>query len=319
MTQPTVGEVHVDRPLTNVAVAYLQKQTKFVADRVFPVVPRDKKTDEYTIFNKEYWFRDEADVIAPGGEFPESGFEVSYGTYNCRKYGIAHPTPVEVMANADEVVARFLRGAQWVTQKLLIRRERHFAAQYWKTGVWGADKTGGTDFTKWSDTVNSDPAKDIDAFKREIESKTGMEPNTLVLGRLVYDRLREHPDLKEVFKYTSPGIINLDKLAQYFEIENVYVASAVYDSSQEGATSNMGYILTPDAALLCYAAPEPDIELPSAGYTFAWRFPGSANPRINIERYPDRDRQREIVRGWFYVDMKAVATDLAVFLADAVD
>ena len=319
MTTPTLGDVHVDAPLTNVALVYMQEQRKFVADRVFPVVPVNKSSGIYYEFDKGYWFRDDAKKMAPGAEFPMSGFDVTQRTYATEKYGHAFKVPMEVAANADTVVARFINGAQFVTNKLLIKRERIWAANYWKTGVWSADKVGGTDFTKWSTTATSDPIKDIDDWKREIEQETGFEPNTLVLGKLVYDRLKEHPDLVEIFKYSTMGIVNLEKLAQALEIENVYVAAAVYETAGEGATSSMSYILAPDAALLAYVAPTPSIDVPSAGYTFAWRFPGANNPRINIERIQDQKTQSSIVRGWFYVDMKLVASSLGIFISDAVD
>ena len=60
MAQPSLHSVHIDAPLTNISVAYLQAQTNFIAPRVFPVVPVDKQSDLYFTYTKNDWFRDEA-------------------------------------------------------------------------------------------------------------------------------------------------------------------------------------------------------------------------------------------------------------------
>ena len=42
---PSRGDVHVNRPLTNISIAFLQTQEAFVADRVFPNIPVTKQSD----------------------------------------------------------------------------------------------------------------------------------------------------------------------------------------------------------------------------------------------------------------------------------
>ena len=60
MTNPTAGDVHVDRLLGNISTAYIQKQSAFIADKAFPIVPVDNKSDRYTSYSKEDWLRDVA-------------------------------------------------------------------------------------------------------------------------------------------------------------------------------------------------------------------------------------------------------------------
>ena len=43
MAQPTPSDVHIDRPLTNISIAFLQAQDRFIGTRVFPVVPVEKQ------------------------------------------------------------------------------------------------------------------------------------------------------------------------------------------------------------------------------------------------------------------------------------
>ena len=60
MPQPSVNQVHIDAILTNISVAYLQNTNNFIADKVFPVIPVDKKSNLYFKYTKDDWFRDEA-------------------------------------------------------------------------------------------------------------------------------------------------------------------------------------------------------------------------------------------------------------------
>lgn len=81
MAQPSLHSVHIDAPLTNISVAYLQAQTNFIAPRVFPVVPVDKQSDLYFTYTKNDWFRDEAKVRPPASESVGSGYGVSTASY----------------------------------------------------------------------------------------------------------------------------------------------------------------------------------------------------------------------------------------------
>ena len=71
--QPTANQVHINRPLTNISVAYIQDDTHFIAGKVFPEIPVDKKSDLYFRYKKEDWFRDEARPRADGTESAGSG------------------------------------------------------------------------------------------------------------------------------------------------------------------------------------------------------------------------------------------------------
>ena len=53
MPQPTLASVHVDRPLTNLSIAFLQQPDKFVAQNVFPRVSVAKQSDLYFTFARE--------------------------------------------------------------------------------------------------------------------------------------------------------------------------------------------------------------------------------------------------------------------------
>ena len=61
MPEPTARQSHIDRALTNVAIAY--SNAAFVWPEIFPRVPVQKQSDKFFKFDKEAWF----DVPDPAG------------------------------------------------------------------------------------------------------------------------------------------------------------------------------------------------------------------------------------------------------------
>ena len=74
MSQPTSNDIHVNRPLTNISTAFIQSQSDFIADKVFPVIPVEKKSDLYYTYDKGNWFRDDAKERGPCSESAGGGY-----------------------------------------------------------------------------------------------------------------------------------------------------------------------------------------------------------------------------------------------------
>ena len=75
MAQPTAGDVHVNRPLTNVSVAHWQSSTAFVANRAGLSIPVEKQTDSIFRFKKGAFHRNDMKIRAPGAESAGGGFD----------------------------------------------------------------------------------------------------------------------------------------------------------------------------------------------------------------------------------------------------
>lgn len=323
---PTPRQVHLDAILTNISIAYVQSADDFIAHRVFPIVPVKKQSDRYYVYPKGAWFRDEAQKRAPGAAPAEATFDVdNTPTYFCEEWALMSPIPDEERANADNPLDPDRDHAEFLTQKLLIRRERLWVERFFGPGVWGTDLTGVAanpgpgQFLQW-DQANSNPFKLVKDLKARVRSQTGFEPNTLVLGYQVYIALTEHPEAVDRIKYTQKGVVTLDLLASLFEVERVLVGKAVVNTAREGEQDLFGFVHGKHA-LLVYAAPNPGLRKPSGGYTFAWSglnpgfdMAGIAITRGRLEEW----RHADYVEARMAFDMKVVAPDLGVFLQNAV-
>lgn len=331
MTQPTARAVHVDQPLTNISIAFLQNAANFVAGRVFPNVPVQKQSDLYYTFDRGFFNRDEAKKRAPGTEAAKVGFELSTASYFCDPYAVKHAIPDQVAANADAMLDLERAAAEMVTNKLLIRREKDWATSYFTTGVWTNDydgvaaAPGANQFIRWSDQAASDPMANIRTAKSDVAESTGFVPNTLVLSQRVLDALVDHPDIVDRIKYSGgvgpdrPAIATEQALAQLFGLDRILVMRAIENTAAEG-NANAHSFIGGKNALLVYAAPTPGIMTPSAGYSFSWQgYLGQTNAFGMATKRRVRDElEATEIEGSMAFDHKLIAADLGFFFESAV-
>ena len=83
MPSPSQSDLHINQPLTNVSIAYLQNSSAYIADKVFPRVPVAKQSDLYIKYSKSDWRRTHAPQRAPGPETPRVGWQYRQHTYCC--------------------------------------------------------------------------------------------------------------------------------------------------------------------------------------------------------------------------------------------
>jgi len=330
MPQPNVNNVHIDAILTNISVAYIQNTANFIADKVFPTVPVDKKSNLYFKYTKDDWFRDEAQRRADGTASAGSGYGLTTDNYTADVYAFHKDIGDQTRSNADNPLNPDMEATQFVTQRLLLRREVQWATDYFTSGVWGTTVTGTTAAnvlgTIWNDYVlsptsyTSDPIAEVEIAKATILQTTGYEPNTFVLGYKVFQTLKNHPLLVDRYKYTQAGaIVTEDLLAQLFGVDRVLVAKAVVNTGAEGLNApgneTMNFVAG-NSCLLCYTAPNPGLMTPSAGYTFMWTgVSGGLGTTVGVSRFRLEELKADRVEGEIAFDNKVVASDLGYFWA----
>lgn len=314
-SQPGAGEVHVDAVLTNISVAYIQRADHFIASKVFPIVPVEKQTDKYFTYTKADWFRDEAKRRAPSAESAGSGYGLSTASYSADVFALHKDVPDQVRLNSDSPINPDRDATEFVTQRLMLRMEKQWAADYFTTSVWDTDSTPSN---LWSNYATSDPITDVETGKRTILINTGFMANTLVLGYDVFIALKNHPDLVDRFKYTSAAVITEDLLAKIFGVDRVLVAKAINNTAVEGETQSFSFVHGKHA-LLCYVAPSPSLLAPSAGYIFSWRgVSRGLGQDVGVKRFRMEQNEADRIEGQIAFDDKVVATDMGYFYASCV-
>jgi hypothetical protein len=315
---------HIDALLTNISVAYIQTQEKFIATKVFPVVPVSKQSGLYMKYNQQDWFRDEAQKRADATESAGSGYEVGTDSYRADVFAFHKDVGDQIKVNSDVPLQPLADAARFVAGRMLIRQERQFVSDFLKTGVWGTDMTGvsGTpganEFKQFSDLPNSDPLLVFEDVKEKINIKTGMDANTAVLGASVYKVLKNHPDIADRIKYTSSDNVTLDLIARLLEIDRCFVMKSIFNSAGEGDTAVYGYNFAKDV-WVGHVAGAPGLLTPSAGYTFAWDGVSDGQGlTIGTSQFRMQNLRADRVESQSAWDNKVVAPELGVYMSSVV-
>ena len=319
MPQPNINSVHVDAILTNISVAYLQNQDNFIADKVFPVIPVDKKSDKFFTYTKNDWFRDEAQRRAGGTESAGGGYGLSTDSYNADVFAFHKDVDDQTLYNADAPLNPLREATEFVTRRLALRKEIQWNSDFFAGSIWGNDYDGvaGTPSTnevkQWSDYAASDPIDDIKDAKAGILGTTGMEANTLVLGYDVFRTLKNHPDIVDRIKYTSSQTVTADMLAAMFDVPRVIISKAVKATNNEGATAAYSFT-SGKKALLCHVAPTPGLLTPSAGYSFSWTgVSGGLGATVGTSQFRMESLKADRIEAEMAFDNKVIASDLGWF------
>lgn len=320
MPQPTLSSVHVNQPLSNVSVAYIQDQRDFVAARTFPIVPVDKESDVYYKYNKDDWFRDEAAPRAAGTESAGSGYNLTNtATYSCTEYGLHKDIPWRVRDNSDAVLQPDRDATIFLTQRGLLKIEKVWASKFFTTSVWATDKT--VSF-KWDDYANSDPIGDVRAGIVAIKKVTGLKANKLTVGFEVFMKLIDHPDIIARVGGGSttalPALVNEERLAQIFGLEEVVVCGAIENTAAENATGVYAFVQG-KSALLSYSPSAAGLLVPSAGYIFLSKQSSSGlGLTSGISKFPMQQLKSDRVEISLLFDMQAIATDCGYFFPSVI-
>lgn len=321
MPSPTIESLHINAPLTNISIAY--RNDAYVADQVFPLVPVNKQSDIYVKYTQDDWFRDEAQRRAPGEAVKTSGWNVdTSNTFYCINYALGKVIPDEVARNADSIFNLDREAALFVTDKLQLRREIEWVADFFTTSIWTTDITGASSVSTnqvvyWDTYASSNPIQDVHDGVETILGDTGKMANTLVMGYEVFNELQDHPDFLDRIKYTQRGVVTREIMANVFGIDRVLVAHAIKATNLELDTEAYSFVWGKNV-LLAYVAPRPALMEPSAGYTFVWDGGhGAGGPQI-INQYHDDRLHSDVVEALGWWDTVRTAQNCGYFFSGIV-
>ena len=308
--------------LTKVANQFMRDPKGFVGAKLLPPFATALQAANYYMFGAAELAN--VPVLkprAPGTGYPRITQVLSNDTYFCQNYGLEGLVPDEERkkygAFFDVDVARVRK----LTDTLKVNHELRVHTLTTNP----ANIANAVVAMKWDDPASS-PKDDVDAAKEYIRLQSGMEVNLMVLSNPVFLKLQSHPKLLDVFKYTTPGLMNEDKLANYFGLPQggLVVAKTVQ------ATNNEGQIFTPadiwgHDVVLAHVEEGNDLELPNFGRTFYWTaftslvneatggtgpgmVTGGGGPDLlNIMDYRDETKKSDVHRCEHYVGEKLTA------------
>lgn len=256
-------QVHWDALLTQWSMAY--SNGTLIADQVCPVLPVAKKSDKYLVFGREA-FSLYRTLRAPRTRPAQLDWSVSDSDYHCEEYMIEQPLDDIETDNADAVVQAERSTVETLTDSLLLDHEKRVADILTSASTF----TQNTEPDPNWNEASADPVGDVLAGKEVVRAAIGRNPNVMVLPASVLASLRTCTAIIDMVKYSAVGKVTIDLLRNLFEIDNLIVADAVYNSAQEGDTFTTTDVWG-DTVGLYYMGPPTGLKQISAAKTFRMR------------------------------------------------
>lgn len=319
MPNPTAGDVHVNKPLTNFGQRYIQSAASFIAMRAMPNLPVAKQSDLYYEFNRGDFLRDEAEERADGTESAGSGFRLGTSPYFAKVYAFHKDVTDRQRANQDSQVKLDQSASIWVAGKMLMKRETLFNSTYMGTGKWTTDITPAAG-DKW-DAATSDPIVQVRLAKRTIQGSTGYIPNKMIIARDAYDALLDNDAVLARITGGSttaiPALVMKQLLTQLFELEDIFIQDAVINTAAKDLsdpTKNTTAFLSSGKALLYYAPASLTLDEPTAGAQFSWTgYLGATPSGFRTSKFRAPLIQSDRIEGEMAFDQKITGPDLGYF------
>lgn len=303
MARPSELRV-VDPVLTNLVWGY--KNAAMIADAVFPRVFIDKEGGKIPVFGKEA-FKEYSTYRALRGNsnmMPVAARSTVDVVLDEHDLGY----PIDLREKADSTFDEQKIATNSVSAALALKREIIAAGLAFDAANFASGNKITLSGTSQFSHADSTPITTVETGKAAVAAGIGVEPNVMLMGKAVYDALKNHSTLLERIKYSMKGIVTLDLMKELFGIANIFVGSAV-KSSDAGVLSNVWN----DSLLLAYVALGSESEAePSFGYTLTKR----SYPQV--DRYVKEGGKVEIVRETDIMKVKIVGASAGYLMSDCV-
>ncbi len=309
---PLLGQTRVDKILSQFSQMY--RNMNFICELILPVMKVKEKTGLFAKYGTEnlrvytqQLFR------APGTRSKQMDYSVSQGSYSCKERSIEKLVPDEFVQNQDDPYDAKRDAVQICMDVIWGNQELNLATSLGDTGVLTNNTTlSGT--SQWSDYVNSTPITDIEVGIQAVRSKTGARPNTFWMSHPVFTKLKYHPDIRNQVRYTNGGQLSDQQmgafLKDFFNVENVFVGMAIYNSAALAQTDVITDIWGKNFTM-AFQTPGPTLMKATFGYTFF------DVPRV-VDTYREEPLKSDVVRQRYSYDQNIMDANLAYLIKNAI-
>jgi len=239
MPQQDVRAQVVRGPLADISVQF--KNTAYVADQVFPIVPVDSPRSKIWVYDKGAMFRNEAGYRAAGGRARRGGMTGTWVNVTTAEYAKASEVTVEDRKYAklrmapplqpDIDAVEYCAGQIDLFKEILVKTTV-------LGGTWADGNSGGEDANGlWAATDGTNTMlTDVHLAFRTINAKIGKQENLrkcLLVDDIGFDKIIEAFSLQTAHIYTSGGRPTAEWLKNYLQLDELIVAGGYYDSGNE--------------------------------------------------------------------------------------
>lgn len=314
MAFPQLGTARLDKQVTNILAAYTNDD--FIASKILPSFPVTEESGAVpSIGNSHLRIRDNRRAL-----WDRSSHEIDFTYSNSDRYAIEYydldmymPDRFQAQQQAPFNIRR--DAGIVIMQNLMLERETLIASAMTSTAILtnNVTLTGSDQYNDPSST----PLADMETARTSVYEKTGREANAIMIGRKVFNTLKDHPDFANKVRSSGErlsGSALKEMIAEYLEIPvaNVYIGKSIKITSNEGQTETKSVVWGNDIVIF-RKAEDTAMFQPSLGYGFTLT---GENLRASTFRHHNNKGDMERVE-WAYDDFIADA-DCAYLIKNAV-
>ena len=234
---PPTNDLHVDAVLTNLSLKY--RNEAFIADMVLPIVKVRKRSDKFFVYDKKETYKLVDSSVGPKAQPNEVDWAVGTDNYSVNDYALADYVPIESIDNADTPLQPRVDTNEFLNEWLMLDREVRVAKLVFAAATYAAANKKDLAAAKWG-TDDDDPIANVN----EAINGCFLRANTLVFGHEAWEKFRMLPEVLDAVKSSTrhqdtPGGLAMQKeVAELFEVENVLVGRARYNSAKRGQAAS---------------------------------------------------------------------------------
>lgn len=318
MPRPTSGTT-VNRPdLGQLAYEYLlaASQRGFIGTRILPLFPVTEQSAQYPVIPIESLLKMPETRRGARGAYNRGDWLFEMENYSCEEHGWEEPLDDSEV----RLYQRFFDAEEIATMRamdvILRSQEKRIADK-----VMDDTTLNDNDVTnEWDDPANATPRDDVKDGAKTMHDNTGVWPNVLVISKTVFDNLVVCEQVTNNIKYTTPILyeslaVQRRLLAQFFDLDDILIGDAVYDSADKGQTASINSIWGTEHGLLARIATRgQDLREPCIGRTFLWQTDSPSN--VLVEQYREEQIRSSIYRARQYTDEAFVFTGAGFLLGN---
>lgn len=295
------GSTRVNIPLTNLSVQY--KNDEYIAGKFLKDIPVKKDSDLYWVYFQD--FRLEQSERANGSPANMATWEASTNTYYCKEQALKDVITDTDRQNTDAPLNLERDTMEYLVDKIMMRYEYEAQKVLFTTTTFSTNDTL-TTASSWhyNTTTAQSPSSNVLSACAAVLRNSGVRPNTLVTSFNVLASLKENPLVYQRIQYAERAIITEQILAALFDVQNVYIGTASYNTNKEGIALSVSAIWGDDA-LLAYFAPSAGLKTRTAAATL--RVTEKGNP-YRVKKWRDEEIEGDYIEVQTKFVVKAIAT-----------
>lgn len=299
---PEANQVHIDAALTGISVAY--RNNDYIADLVAPTVPVRKQSDRYFVYDlarESLMAKD--DFRTPGTPADEVNFSLSSDSYFCEDHALASAIPDEERENADPAIQPEIDRTEFLTDRILLNREVALENLLRTNGsIPGMSPSPGDEW----DQTGSDPIAAINAARVNVFAAVQRRANTVIMPFEVYECFRNHEAVIDRVKYSMPGVLTEQIIANLLDVDRVLVARSYKNVATAGNPPSIQPVWG-DSVYVLHVPNRPGLKQVGLAYTFLWNGMPGSNGGVIVEKWREARRKADMVRVQKYYDHKIIA------------